>query len=285
MFIHGINSSETINQNIKNRSRISNGSVFIPSGPEEAAPKKVKVGVFLTTLAGVSTAMAINLKQHKLSMNPFNKLGKSIKNWAIFNDKLYEGKELGWMVVKLAIGSVAGGLIGGAIFDKKENMKAKYRESIIQLVGNIATPLVCVCAGNHLFKKYANQKLIKLFNLQNKSERVRGIPGIIASAGFLTGAIFLGNKVGNEINKKLFNIDDNRKLKLTDMSPHIDDVCISLSLGAAENTGIGAVISKFIPAALLISGFSVGTIQEHPALLKAKNDNKSSNDKQNSNAA
>lgn len=41
------------------------------------------------------------------------------------------------LVSRLAICSVGGGLLGGVIFDKKENIPAKIRESIIQLVGNI----------------------------------------------------------------------------------------------------------------------------------------------------
>lgn len=248
--------------------KVSDGSALKVYDAQKDVPAKVKVGVFLTTLAGVTAAMLFSLKKHNLSLNPFKNLFKSPKNWGIFNEKLYSEKELPWLVSKLAIGSVGGGLIGGAIFDKKENMKAKFREAIIQLVGNIFTPLLCVAGGGALFKKYLEPGIIKKLNLNGKA---KGVPKAIATGLTLVGAIFLGNKVGNTINQKVFNVDDNRKLKLTDMSPHIDDLCLSLTLGASDSK-IGTVLSKFIPAALMVAGYSTGVTQEHHGHKHSKHD-------------
>lgn len=247
----------------------------------EKRSTKLKVGVMLTTLAGVSTALALILKAKGYSLNPSNIFKTSIKKWGIFGAE-YDGKPyeklkvksikdvlkkfpVESLVVGTALGSVAGGLVGGKLFDKKENMKAKYRESIIQLVGNIATPLICVSLGLRGFKKI-EPKILNFLQGSKKAPLGRvtkGIPNILATTLCLVTGILLGNKVGNSINKHVFKCDDNRKIKVADMSPHIDDLCLSLSLVAA-NSPIGGYVSRVIPAALTIAGFSTGIAQEKP---------------------
>lgn len=232
----------------------------------EKRSNKLKTGVFLTTLAGVSTALAIMLKTKGYSLNPVKIFSKSPKEWGIFN-AVYDGEkhEVEKLVGGLAVGSVAGGLIGGKLFDKKENMKAKYRESIIQLVGNVATPLACVSLGMRGFKKIEPKVLKFLQGNRTKpiNSIVKGIPSVLSTTLCLIGGILLGNKVGNTINKNVFKCDDNRKIKVADMSPHIDDLCLSLSLVAA-NSPIGGYVTRVIPAALMIAGFSTGIAQEKP---------------------
>lgn len=228
---------------------VSNGSAFKVYDKQQQTSTKVTVGVFFTTLAGVLGAMAIVLKGKGYKASEFLKgLGQA---------KYDSKKEIPFLVSLLAAGSVGGGLIGGAIFDKKENMQAKYREAIIQMIGNIFTPLLCVAGGMELFEKHALPKIIEKFAL--KSDKV---PKLIASAACLLTGIIAGNKVGNYINKKAFRVDDERKLKLSDMSPHIDDTCLAIALVAPENNTIGNVITRFIPAALMVSGFSTGVAQE-----------------------
>lgn len=228
------------------------------------ASKKIKRGVFLTTLIGVSTALALTLKGKGYSLSPSKILKTLPKDWGIFNVKYdSEKKEVEKLVGRLAIGSVGGGLIGGALFDKKENMKAKYREAIIQLVGNISMPLLCVSGGMRLFNKFEPQILKALPALKGKAASV---PSVLASAASLVAGIFLGNKVGNFINKEIFHVDDHRKIKLADMSPHIDDVCLATSLVAAESK-IGPQVTRLIPAALMVAGYSAGTAQERPERL------------------
>lgn len=247
----------------------------------EKRSNKLKVGVFLTTLAGVVVAHAAILKTKGYSLNPSKIIKTPIKEWGVFG-AVYEGEEFAKLKVKsvkdfikkypveslvgtTAIGSVAGGLIGGKMFDKKENMKAKYRESIIQLVGNVATPLLCVSLGLRGFKKIKPQIVKYIPDVKNaKLDKIfKGIPGVLATTISLVCGIFLGNKVGNSINKHVFKCDDNRKIKVADMSPHIDDLCLSLSLVAA-NSPIGGYVTRVIPAALMIAGFSTGIAQEKP---------------------
>lgn len=242
------------------RDDIADGSAFRVYDVQEKAPTRVKVGVFFTTLAGVLAAMAITLKGKGYSLKPmeFFKGLTHVK---------YEEGEVEKLVMKLAVGSVGGGLIGGAIFDKKENRKAKYREAIIQLVGNIGTPLACVAGGMRLFKKFepkihsAMEKLPESMKFL-KSEKGKGIPSVIASACCLITGIFAGNKIGNTINKVVFKCDEKRTLKITDMSPHIDDLGIATSFVVPPESAIGHIITRIIPAALMIAGFSTGVAQE-----------------------
>lgn len=271
MSLQVVSNSNINNTNMVSKpSKITNsdGSAFKVYDAQEKAPAKVKIGVFLTTLIGVAAAMFATFKSKKLPVN-------SVKDY--FSNLVHikynkEEEEVEKLVGRLAIGSVGGGLLGGILFDKKENRKAKYREAIIQLIGNIFTPLLCVSLGSRGFEKYLNPKIVKGLNLKGKAQE---IPKIISSAGFLVAAIFLGNKVGNFINQKLFNVNDNRKLKLSDMSPHIDDACLALSLVASDSS---ATISRIIPAALMVAGYSTGVMQERPEILsksKAQNTPKS----------
>jgi len=233
---------------------------------ELSAPTKVKVGVFLSTLTGVSIVMATVLKKKGFLIS--NLLKTSPKKWGIFKVK-YEEKEMGGLVTKLALGSVGGGLLGGVIFDKKENMNAKYRESVIQLVGNIFTPLMCVFGGMKMYEKVEPKFVAFIEKSISKNAAIKKIPEVLVSAASLLTGIFLGNKVGNEINKKAFHIDDERKLILADMSPHIDDLAIATSLVMPQGI-IGNYLSRVVPAALMIAGVSVGTAQEIPAQLASK---------------
>lgn len=240
---------QSVNQ-YKHRNRkndnISDGSAFRVYDVQEKTPMKVKVGVFLTTLAGVAAAMAWTFKAHKLPMKVSNL-------WKITYDE--EKQEVPKLVGRLTVGSVGGGLIGGALFDKKENLKAKLREAVIQVVGNIATPLACVCGGMALFKKKIQPK-IKLHG------KMAEVPNVLATIGCLVTGIFAGNKIGNYINKKVFHCDEKRKLKITDMSPHIDDLGIATSFVVPPESVVGHVITRIIPAALMIAGLSTGMAQE-----------------------
>lgn len=245
---------------------------FQSSSYAENVSKKTKIGVFLTTLAGIAIPMAMILKKKGLSINP---LKTSLKECGLFKVNYGEG-ELEKLVTKLAFGSVGGGLIGGAIFDKKENMKAKIREAIIQLVGNIFTPLICVSGGMKMFAKiepYISKIMPKIKETAKHAETLnrisKGLPGVVAAGVCLLTGVLLGNKVGNTINKKAFKVDDNRKIKMCDMSPHIDDLCLATSLVAA-NSAIGPVIKRIIPAALMVAGVSTGITQERPERLGCK---------------
>lgn len=235
--------------------RVSNDIPDFVGKKHESIPARVKIGVMATTLIGIAAVMAMVFKYKKI---PFNSPAKFFKSLTTITYK-EKSNEVAALVAALATGSIGGGLIGGAIFDKKENMKAKYKESIIQAVGNVGTPLVCVFFGVKYFEKKLEPKIINKFRL--KSKVARGMPGVIVSALCLLTGIVAGNKVGNLINEKIYKIKDKRKLKPSDMSPHIDDACLAISLVAPQNA-LGAAITRLIPAALVVAGFQTGIAQE-----------------------
>lgn len=240
---------------------IQNGAAWRNPNSSDKVSGKVKAGVFLSTLTGVAIAMAFTLKGKGYSLNPAGLFKISPKKWGLFNVHYKkEEKEVEKLVVRLAAGSVGGGLIGGAIFDKKEHMGAKYREAIIQLVGNIFTPLLCVSGGVRLFEHFEPRLLKSMPFLKGRWAKV---PNLIASGLSLLVGIILGNKVGNTINEKAFKVKDNRKVKVADMSPHLDDLCLATSL-VYPNSKIGGIITRFIPVALMVAGYSTGVAQEKP---------------------
>lgn len=252
---------------------------FKSSSYAKNVSKKTQIGVFFTTLAGLAIPMAMILKKKGLSLNPLKSGLKdfkvAFKSWGPLHIN-YEDSELPKVVLKLGAGSVLGGLVGGALFDKKEHMKAKCREAVIQFIGNISTPLACVSGGLALFKKI-EPKLVNLMpkvkdgakNAELLNRISKGTPGVIASLALLTAGVLLGNKVGNYINEKIFKVKDNRKIKMCDMSPHIDDLCIATSFAAASSP-IGPIIKRVIPAALVVAGVSTGITQERPERLACK---------------
>ena len=264
-------STSVINTDIKDEIN------FSIANKEKKSSKKLKIAVAVSTLVGVSAAMANILKGKGYSLSPakiFN--GQSPKNWGLFN-ATYNENEMPKLVAKLALGSVAGGFIGGAIFDKKENLNAKCREAVIQLVGYIFTPLVTVLGVMKVYDTKLKDKILaKIPEVKNAAGKVtvmsnikRAFPGAAATILSLTAAVFAGNKIGNMLNEKIFHVKDDRKIKLSDMSPHIDDLCIAVSLAGADGQS-GAILKRIIPAALMVAGYSVGTAKEKPEHLAAK---------------
>lgn len=219
------------------------------------ASNAVKTGVFISTLAGVATAMYMTFRAKKLRMDNLKDFFTHLKTVKYEKEK----HEVEWLVGRLAVGSVGGGLIGGAILDKKDNFKAKAREAVVQLVGNIAIPLGCVAGGLTVYEKYFESKVVKALKL---GEKTKGIPGVILSIGCLVAGVFSGNKTGNFINKEVFGCEEKRTLKVSDMSPHIDDLGVAAAFVVPKDKPVGAVIARIIPAALMIAGISTGVAQE-----------------------
>lgn len=238
-----------------------------PENKHEAkAPTKVKIGVFLATLTGVTLAMADILKKKGFSLTSL----ASIKQG--FMAVEYEEKE----IIKLAAGSVGGGLLGGILLDKKEHAKAKIRESVIQFVGNILIPVACVSAASRNFKKIEPivKKHIPDFGknvgfMKTVNTVIKATPAFLVSGISLGIGIIGGNKVGNWINEKIFKVDDKRTIKLTDFAPHIDDACMAITLGNPESH-IGHNIARIVPAALMVAGVETGTAQERCHKLNPK---------------
>lgn len=220
------------------------------------APKHVRRGVFLTTALGVATGVAIALKRGKCLDKPAKVFSGRLKFLNPFMKVDYDWKN----VIIMAGSSILGGITGGAIFDKKENFKAKCREGIIQMGGNILIPLACVGGGSALYDKFLAQKVINKFKLSSGKAQ---IPGILVAAVTLAAAIFFGNKTTNFINEEIYHIRDDRGVKFADMSGHLDDTCLAIS-NASKDGIISKIASRAIPLALLVCGYSSGVMQEWP---------------------
>lgn len=231
---------------------------------------KQKATVLGTSALGMVIPLALLSKKAGFSLNPIKIIKTPIKDWALFKykplDKVVEYDE-GWKIISVAAGSVAGGFAGGALVDK-DNIKAKKREILSQLLGDVIVPISCVWAGAKVFKHYetALQKLMPKIAKESKFAKVintisENIPNAIATLGSLGVGIIAGNKVSNEINEKLYNMKVERGIKATDFAPHIDDLCLSISMVNSGST-FGTLLGRVIPFALLVPGYETGTARE-----------------------
>ena len=265
---------------------------------ETGTPEKKcsTAGVFLTTLMGVGTALAMISKKQGFSLNPQKILNTKVKDWAlvrIFNKNHPEAKVLEFEepeILTMAAGSVAGGLVGGAIFDDKKYFKAKAREAVNQMLGNVIIPVAFVGGTSRIYDKYKtkilsfvpqinysknNALLKKLSNILtpnslDKTDKalaatvkytnkfLKVIPPSALTIVALGVGIFTGNKVSNFINEKVFHKKVERKIHGTDFAPHVDDLSMAISL-MADKSAVSSVISRTIPAFLCVPGMETGT--------------------------
>ncbi len=234
------------------------------------------LGVAVTSALGVATSVALIAKRQGFSLSP-SKIAKTpVKDWAIFKitDKnrpdetvmKFKAKE----ILTMGLGSVLGGLVGGAAFDKKENFPAKCSEAVSQFVGDISIPLMFVAGPTALYKKFEDlsSKETKHLTLQKASKIVNGnkflrviCPTIVSGTSLVIG-IIAGNKVSNKINEHVHGVKQNRGIRLTDFAPHLDDVCLAITL-MADKSPVGDIISKFVPVALTIAGIETGRAKQH----------------------
>lgn len=227
----------------------------------------MKRGVLLTSALGTATAYGIIAHRKGFTIP---KIAKSdMKDWAIFTLKNDAMKIEEPEVIGLAAGSVAGGLIGGAIFDDKSQFKAKLRESLSQMVGNVGIPILCVGQATRFYKRHEKgfDKLVPQIKGENKgftkifNRTMKAVPPVGVTTAALVTGIFTGNRVSNFINEKLSHRKISREIRGTDFAPHVDDVCLGITL-MAPHTQIGAVISKTVPFFLTVPGYETGVARD-----------------------
>ena len=230
--------------------------------------KHLKTGVLVTS--AVATTVALGLICSKQGFKFSNSTCKSFKESILHKIKEYkkikfEEKE----IVTLAGGSVMGGLIGGAIFDKQENFNSKVYESLSQMLGNVCVPVACVGLITKLYKNYKDNILKHVPQLTENSgtkkllNRVlRAIPPVGLTTVALGTGFIAGNKVSNFINGKISGEKQNRGIKLIDLAPHVDDLCLAITLIVPE-TIIGTIISRTIPFFLTVPGYQTGKAQKN----------------------
>lgn len=229
--------------------------------------KSSKRKILATSALGTATAFGII--SHKQGFR-ISKLAKSqVKDWALFKIKdgalQIEEKE----VLGLAGGSVVGGLAGGAMFDKKENFNAKTQEALSQLLGNVSVPIACVSLAARLYR--ANKDAILKHVPQIKGEdkgfvkyanrALKAIPPVGLTGVALGVGIIAGNKVCNFINEKLSGKKVERGIKGSDFAPHVDDLCLAITL-MSPGTVVGDAISKTVPFFLTVPGYQTGIAQK-----------------------
>ena len=231
----------------------------------------MECGVSLTSALGVGTALAVIAKKQGFSLKPSAIKNTPVKDWAIFRlfDKKHPNKKTIELeekeIISLASASVAGGLAGGAIFDDKKHFKAKLRESVNQLLGNVLVPVACVGGMSRLYK--ANkEKIVSVMPqlkgsgsfAKNFNKILKIVPGSLATIFALGVGIIAGNKVSNFINEKIFHKKVERNIKGSDFAPHVDDLGMAVSLMADKSKG-ASFIQRIVPLFLCVPGIEVGT--------------------------
>lgn len=229
-----------------------NNNIYNPQRKEKFVKKAVVAASSLAVL-GATLYVAKNQGNSLISKKNF---WKNLKT-NFMKTKFHE-KE----VITLATASVGGGLTAGLVFDK-ENKKAKFKETISQMVGNILFPIVYVSTSVNYYHKVKSK--IKMPQFKNDKQFVKNLlnrvskatPAIVAGTGGLIVGIFAGNFVANKLNDAIFGKDEKREIKLSDFSGHVDDTCLAITL-VAKNSNIGKYVSRAIPFALVVPGIETG---------------------------
>ncbi len=231
---------------------------------------KQKAIIGASSVAGIAPVFAVLAKRKGFSLNPAKIIKTPIKDMAIFkyspkNKVIDFGNPKA--IIATAIGSVAGGFIGGTIVDK-QNIKAKKREILSQLLGNVLVPVSTVYLGSVLFNKHQDSIENAMPQIKSASKTVgkintfmRKLPQIGATITLLGIGIYLGNKVSNYINEKLYNKKVERNIKATDFAPHLDDLCIAATVMNPKSS-FGQKLGRIIPFALIVPGYQTGIAQD-----------------------
>jgi len=229
--------------------------------------RKQKGIILASSALGMTPVLGVLAARKGFSLNPAKILKTPVKDWAIFK---YKPKEESIQfktpqIVSIASGSVLGGFVGGAIVDDKSNLKAKKREVLSQLLGNVLVPVGCVATGAKVYTKYQDKIEGSMPQIKNKTGRMvsvlntisKKIPNAACTFAFLGTGIYLGNKVSNFINDKLYHKKIDRNIKATDFAPHVDDLCLAATMMNEEST-FGSLLGRVIPLALLVPGYQTG---------------------------
>jgi hypothetical protein len=232
---------------------------------------KQKAVVLASSALGMTPVLAVLAKRKGFSLNPKRIFNTPIKDWALFK-YTPDSKSIEYGAVPIiatATGSVLGGYAGGVLVDDKANKRAKKREILNQILGNVIVPVGCVWAGSEVYNKFANRikKAMPQLKETGKYTRIankclRNLPQAAATLASLAVGIFCGNKVSNYINEKVYNRKVDRNIRATDFAPHVDDLCMATSM-MNKNSTLGAKIGRVIPFALLVPGYQTGIAQEN----------------------
>jgi hypothetical protein len=237
--------------------------------------KKIKAGVVAASVIGVGAALAHVAKRQGFSLSPSAIRKTPVKDWAIFglyNKKQPERKVLELDnpldIIEIASASVAGGLVGGVILDDKKHIKAKVKESVNQLLGNVLVPISCVAVASNIFNKHKERilNLVPQFAQKGKTSKfinkvLKALPASVATLGSLGVGIFAGNRVSNILNEKIFHKKVKREIKGSDFAPHVDDLGMAISL-MSDKSKFSSFVQRLVPLFLCVPGIETGTHRE-----------------------
>lgn len=234
--------------------------------------QKQKSIILASSALGMTPVLGFLAARKGFSLNPVRILKTPIKDWALLKYKPQENaiQFKAPQIISVASGSVLGGFIGGAIVDDKSNLKPKKREVLSQLLGNVLVPVACVGTGAEIYTKYKDKIEGTMPQIKNKSGRLvstlntisKKIPNAACTFAFLGVGIYLGNKVSNLINDKLYHKKIERNIKATDFAPHVDDLCLAATM-MNEESSFGSLLGRIIPLALLVPGYQTGIARKH----------------------
>ncbi len=257
--------SLSVNSSPNRFSGNSNFGTLYPQGKKEKPVDaklsgRERTGVAVSSAVGVAAALAILAKTatwKRFSLNPKKIVGTKIKDTYLYQAK-FEEKE----IITMAAGSIAGGLTGGLIIDKRSNndkaeLKSKVGEAIIQF-GNACVPILTVGLGARTGDKI--EKKIVAANLGRGYDKtvkwLAKLPKIGLILGGLAVGMVLGNRSANYLKKELLDSYDDRKIKPADMFMHWDDLCVAASF--LSDGPIVQGFARLVPLAMLMAGYQVG---------------------------
>ena len=274
---------ETISNNLTDKSRyflnsgsgIQTSNVNTPKPAAKNLSTSDKLTVLGTSTIAMTPVLAFLAHRKGFSLNPKNIIKTPVKDWALFKykpkNKVIKFEEP--QIISLASASVLGGYAGGALVDDKSNLKAKKREVLNQLLGNVIVPILCVGMGARVYNKFANtlikampkitdtSKIAKYIKPKTFNNISAAVPPSLATFISLGIGIIAGNRVSNLINEKLYHKKVDRGVRATDFAPHVDDLCLAATL-VNKNSAFGSLVGRVIPLALLVPGYKTGTTQE-----------------------
>ena len=197
---------------------------------------KNKAASLAGSVTGLSLATAIIATGRKHSMAA----GKTKSLTKVLYGLEFNAKD----VMFMATSSILGGLTAGGITDPN-NINAKLKEGVVQLVGNYIFPSIFVGLGMRAAKSLTKSKPIRF----------------IAGFGSLIAGVFAGNRASKEINSIFSHKKEKRDLNWKDWVEQADNACLVTSL-ANPGTHIAKYASKFIPVSHIIPGYCVGVKSE-----------------------
>ncbi len=195
---------------------------------------KNKAASLTGSVAGLSVAISIIAAGRKHNMSAGKSLAKTLYRLE-FNAR---------DVMLMASSSILGGFTAGTVTDP-QNINAKIKEGVVQLVGNYIFPSVFVGVGMKAVKSFTKSKLIRFV-------------GGFASLGM---GVIAGNKASKAINSFFSHKKEKRDLNWKDWAEQADNACLVTSL-ANPGTNIAKYASKFIPISHVIPGYCVGVKTE-----------------------